>query len=111
MASTSKGDRLEGRRIINTSATSGIGAATARLFARHGARLVLMDHHKERLASVATDTGGPPMVVNVTDGSAVNSAVTKGQRMGAVSMGRSTLPALSCRARSRRLPMTSGIVC
>ncbi|MDI6028811.1 SDR family oxidoreductase [Corticibacterium sp. UT-5YL-CI-8] len=75
MTTTSK--RLSGRRIIVTGAASGIGAATSRLFARQGAKVMLFDHAVERLAPIAEETGGTPFIVDVRDSAAVNIAVAK----------------------------------
>lgn len=49
---------LEGRVILVTGASSGIGAATARLCAALGARLVLNGRDCERLESVRADVAG-----------------------------------------------------
>lgn len=44
--------RLQGKTAIVTGAASGIGAGTARLFAEHGARLVLVDQNADGLNAV-----------------------------------------------------------
>ncbi|MYV68353.1 SDR family NAD(P)-dependent oxidoreductase, partial [Streptomyces sp. SID2131] len=44
---------LHGKSVVITGASSGIGAAAARLFGREGARLVLAARRKERLQEVA----------------------------------------------------------
>lgn len=49
---------LEGRFVLVTGASSGIGAATARLCAQLGARLVLTGRDQERLAAVHTGLAG-----------------------------------------------------
>ncbi len=67
--------KLAGRRVIVTGAASGMGAATARLFAEHGAMLTLFDMNADALAAVAQDTGGTAVVINLADGPAVNAAV------------------------------------
>ena len=46
-------NRLAGRRIIVTGASSGMGRAIARLFASEGAKLALMDIMPDPLAAVA----------------------------------------------------------
>lgn len=58
-----------------TGAASGMGAATARLFAEHGAKLTLFDMNADALNAVAQETGGTAVVINLADGPAVNEAV------------------------------------
>jgi len=55
------GPRLAGKVALITGATGGIGAATARLFAHEGARLIVTDLHHDRLTAlteeIAKETG------------------------------------------------------
>ncbi|WP_459615653.1 glucose 1-dehydrogenase [Bordetella sp. 2513F-2] len=50
--------KLQDKVAVITGAASGIGAATARLFARHGARVALVDIDREGLEEVARDITG-----------------------------------------------------
>jgi NADP-dependent 3-hydroxy acid dehydrogenase YdfG len=50
-------DALAGRVVVVTGASSGIGEATARLAAKHGARLVLAARRAGRLETLAADLG------------------------------------------------------
>lgn len=59
-------DRLRGRRIVITGAASGIGRATAQLFAREGASLALFDRDERGLAQSANETGGHAFQVDIT---------------------------------------------
>ncbi|ARH94979.1 MULTISPECIES: SDR family NAD(P)-dependent oxidoreductase [Streptomyces] len=49
------GLRLDGKVALITGATGGIGAATAQLFAREGARLVVADIRRERLVALTRE--------------------------------------------------------
>ncbi|GAA1017474.1 oxidoreductase [Acrocarpospora pleiomorpha] len=60
--------RLAGARVLITGASSGVGAATARVMAEAGARLVLAGRDKARLEAVAAETGGCVVVSDVMDG-------------------------------------------
>jgi NAD(P)-dependent dehydrogenase (short-subunit alcohol dehydrogenase family) len=61
--------RLNGKSAIITGASSGIGRATALLFAREGARVVLADVNADKLASVHDDIAamGAGAVIRPTD--------------------------------------------
>jgi len=68
-ASTETGPRrLHGKSAVITGAAAGIGRATAELFAREGARLVLADINSDRLSALRDSLG------NVTDDVAVVTA-------------------------------------
>ncbi|MGW4958396.1 SDR family NAD(P)-dependent oxidoreductase [Nonomuraea sp. NPDC004186] len=58
--------RLADAHVLVTGASSGIGAATARALAGTGARLTLAGRDRERLAAVASATGGRVLVCDVT---------------------------------------------
>lgn len=63
---------LTGAVVVITGASSGIGRATARAFAREGAQLVLAARGEERLRTVAEECGGALAVpTDVRDESAV----------------------------------------
>jgi NADP-dependent 3-hydroxy acid dehydrogenase YdfG len=73
---------LADRTAVITGAASGMGAATARLLASHGARVALLARRGERLTALAeeiTAAGGQalPVVVDVTDEAEVAAAADR----------------------------------
>lgn len=76
--------RLAGRRIIVTGAASGIGAATARLFAAHGARVATLDRDATGLEAAAQATPGLfDIACDLTSAAEIDAAVAEAaRRMG-----------------------------
>ncbi len=68
---------LDGRRVLITGASSGIGRATAREFVHRGAKVIAVARNAERLDSLASELGGPPklapLVADVTDPDAMDA--------------------------------------
>ncbi len=71
--------RLDGKIAIITGAGSGIGAATARYFAREGARLLLTDLAADKVSAVAGELGGQArwLVSDHTDEAQCQEAVAR----------------------------------
>lgn len=67
--------RLAGRRILITGAASGIGRATAELFANEGARLALADRDESGAGAVAAALRASAFGCDVTDPVSVDRAV------------------------------------
>lgn len=70
--------RLRGRRIVITGAASGIGQATARLFAAEGAALTLLDRNGPALQALAHDIEAQAFEADICDEGSVKRAVTQG---------------------------------
>lgn len=75
IAATPTGKRLQGRRIVVTGAGSGIGKATALLFAREGAALVLLDRDPRSVDETARQTGGRAFQADIADEDSVATAI------------------------------------
>ncbi|MFX0575340.1 SDR family oxidoreductase [Nocardia nepalensis] len=69
-------NNLEGRIAVVTGASSGIGAATARRLAQHGARVALLGRRKDRIEELAAEIGGSTLAVvaDVVDQQSVRDA-------------------------------------
>lgn len=77
--------RLEGRVAVITGASNGLGAATARRFAREGAKLILGDINVDAGAALADDLGAVFLPCDVTReedvAALVDAAVTTHDRL------------------------------
>jgi NAD(P)-dependent dehydrogenase (short-subunit alcohol dehydrogenase family) len=68
---------LSGRVVYITGAARGIGAATARAFAREGATLYLVDREADALAACARDLRAAHEVLDLTDELAVRQSIER----------------------------------
>ncbi|GAB3674893.1 SDR family NAD(P)-dependent oxidoreductase [Salinisphaera aquimarina] len=57
-----------GRTVLVTGASRGVGEATARAFARAGAKVLIAARGAERLQAVAADMGATPIVADIATG-------------------------------------------
>lgn len=81
--------RLDGRTVIITGASRGIGAAVARAASRQGAGLVLVARDEERLNALAATLPGPTAVVvgSVADTETAANAVDAAEALGGTLWG------------------------
>jgi short-subunit dehydrogenase len=81
---------LDGRRVVLTGASSGIGLATARLLAHHGARLALIARSRDGLDAAAREvtaagSSAEVFAVDVSDRPALEEAVAAAaERLGGI---------------------------
>jgi rhamnose utilization protein RhaD (predicted bifunctional aldolase and dehydrogenase)/NAD(P)-dependent dehydrogenase (short-subunit alcohol dehydrogenase family) len=68
---------LAGRVVYVTGAARGIGAATARAFAREGATLYLVDREAEALGAIARELRSAHEVLDLTDEAAVRGSLDR----------------------------------
>ena len=66
---------LSGKTALITGAATGIGEGVARLFAEHGAKLVLLDRNEPGNAKVARELGARAYACDVSNSAEVHSAV------------------------------------
>lgn len=68
---------ISGASALVTGAASGIGAATARLLAQEGARVVVADLNADKGTALAEEIGGAFVAVDVTETAQLQAAVDK----------------------------------
>jgi NADP-dependent 3-hydroxy acid dehydrogenase YdfG len=68
---------LDGRRVVVTGASSGIGEAVARAAATAGATVGLVARRADRLSVLADEVGGHAAAADVTDAAALTGAVDR----------------------------------
>ena len=73
--SLAKDDRLKGRRVVITGGASGIGLATAELFAAKGAKVSVLDLAVEPSSQLCADSGGLSLKTDIADSAAVEAAL------------------------------------
>ena len=66
---------LKGRRIVVTGSSSGIGRAIATACVDAGAKVVCIARSEDKLREVCAEIGAIPVVVDITDESAIHAAV------------------------------------
>lgn len=71
----SKSGALEGRRVLVTGASSGIGAATVRACAQAGARVACLARRTDLLATLADEVGGAAVTADVSDEASARAGV------------------------------------
>jgi NAD(P)-dependent dehydrogenase (short-subunit alcohol dehydrogenase family) len=74
------GQRLQGRRVVITGAASGIGKATALLFAKEGAAVALLDLDQQGVAETARLTGAHHFQVDIANDESTNHAAERASK-------------------------------
>src|SRR5918911_4183042 len=75
MTENGSGFDLNGKVALVTGAASGLGAATARVFSEHGARLVCGDIDEKGAQKIAKDIGGRALYVDVAEPTSADATV------------------------------------
>jgi NADP-dependent 3-hydroxy acid dehydrogenase YdfG len=75
---------MDTRRVVVTGASSGIGAATVRLFREHGWQVVGVARRAERLAQLAAETGADVFTADLTDQAQVDALRDYLEKLGPV---------------------------
>jgi NAD(P)-dependent dehydrogenase (short-subunit alcohol dehydrogenase family) len=65
----------DGRHALITGGGTGIGAATARMFAAEGAKVTLLGRRREPLEIIAAEVGGTVIACDVTDREVLENAI------------------------------------
>ena len=78
---------LEGRTVLVTGASGGIGAAVVRRLVRDGATVLAAARSADRLAALASETGATPTVFDLTSEDEVRAAVEGRDIWGVVNCG------------------------
>lgn len=73
--------KLNGKLVLITGASTGIGAASARAFVRRGARVIGVARSREKLESLSVELGGPerflPLAADVTDAASMKAMTSE----------------------------------
>ena len=75
-----EGRRLDGKAALITGGAQGLGAAMARMFARHGAKVMVTDINEAGAAAIAREIGGESVRHDVTRSDDWETAVTHAER-------------------------------
>ena len=78
---------LKDRPILVTGASGGIGAATVRLLAEEGARILASGRDEDKLMALARETGCEVLPFDLTSESSVQDALTGAELYGVVNCG------------------------
>lgn len=71
--------KMDGVAALVTGGASGLGAATADMLARNGAKVAILDRDAEKGAAKAAEIGGRYIATDVTDGQAVAAALAEAE--------------------------------
>ncbi len=78
---------LNGRPVLVTGASGGIGAATVRLLAEEGAKVIASGRNEGKLSDLVAETGCTVLPFDLTSEDAVKSALTGIELYGVVNCG------------------------